>query len=87
MDINWNNMSDKELRAALAAINTELTERDNAKARKLINAIDKAIKDFRTEYPNACWMVKIEDDDDDGIPYDYEINLFDYDLNTDLITP
>ena len=82
MDINWNNMSDKELRAALAAINTELTERDNAKARKLINAIDKAIKDFRTEYPNACWMVEMEDDD--GLPY--EINLFDYDLNTDLIT-
>lgn len=83
MDINWNNMSDEELRAALAAINTELTERDNAKARKLINAIDKAIKDFRTEYPTACWMVEMEDDD--GLPY--EINLFDYDLNTDLITP
>ena len=81
MDINWNNMSDKELRAALAAINTELTERDNAKARKLINAIDKAIKDFRTEYPNACWMVEMEDDD--GLPY--EINLFDYDLDTNLI--
>ena len=81
MDINWNNMSDEELRAALAAINTELTERDKAKARKLINAIDKAIKDFRTEYPSACWMVETEDDD--GIPY--EINLFDYDLNTDLI--
>lgn len=83
MDINWSNMSDEELRAALAAINTELTERDNAKARKLINAIDKAIKDFRNEYPNACWMVEMEDDD--GFPY--EINLFDYDLNTDLITP
>lgn len=83
MGINWNNMSDEELRAALAAINTELTERDNAKARKLINAIDKAIKDFRNEYPNACWMVEMEDDD--GLPY--EINLFDYDLNTDLITP
>lgn len=83
MDINWNNMSDEELRATLAAINTELTERDNAKARKLINAIDKAIRDFRTEYPNACWMVEMEDDD--GLPY--EINLFDYDLNTDLITP
>lgn len=83
MDINWSNMSNEELSAALAAINTELTERDNAKARKLINAIDKAIKDFRTEYPNACWMVEMEDDD--GLPY--EINLFDYDLNTDLITP
>lgn len=83
MDINWNNMSDEELRAALIAINTELTERDNAKSQKLINAIDKAIKDFRTEYPNACWMVKMEDDD--GLPY--EINLFDYDLNTDLIAP
>lgn len=83
MNINWNNMSDEELRAALAAINTELTERDNAKARKLINAIDKAIKDFRTEYPSACWMVEFEDDD--GLPY--EIDLFNYDLNTDLITP
>ena len=83
MEINWSNMSDEELRTALAAINTELTERDNAKARKLINAIDKAIKDFRNEYPNACWMVEMEDDD--GFPY--EINLFDYDLNTDLITP
>lgn len=83
MDINWSNMSNEELRAALAAINTELTERDNAKARKLINAIDKAIKDFRNEYPNACWIVEMEDDD--GLPY--EINLFDYDLNTDLITP
>lgn len=83
MNINWSNMSNEELSAALAAINTELTERDNAKARKLINAIDKAIKDFRTEYPAACWMVEMEDDD--GLPY--EINLFDYDLNTDLITP
>lgn len=83
MDINWSNMSNEELRAALAAINTELTERDNAKSQKLINAIDKAIKDFRNEYPNACWMVEMEDDD--GLPY--EINLFDYDLNTDLITP
>ena len=83
MEFNWNNMSDEELRAALAAINTELTERDNAKSQKLINAIDKAIRDFRTEYPSACWMVEIEDDD--GIPY--EINLFDYNLNTDLITP
>lgn len=83
MDINWNNMSDEELRAALAAINTELTERDKAKSRKLINAIDKAIRDFRNEYPNACWMVEMEDDD--GLPY--EINLFNYDLNTDLITP
>ena len=83
MGINWNNMSDEELRAALAAINTELTERDKAKSQKLINAIDKAIKDFRNEYPNACWIVEMEDDD--GLPY--EINLFDYDLNTDLITP
>lgn len=83
MEINWSNMSDEELRTALAAINIELTERDNAKARKLINAIDKAIKDFRNEYPAACWMVEMEDDD--GLPY--EINLFDYDLNTDLIIP
>ena len=83
MEINWSNMTDEELRAALAAINTELTERDNARARKLINAIDKAIRDFRNEYPAACWMVEIEDDD--GIPY--EINLFDYDLDTNLIIP
>ena len=83
MEINWNNMSDEELRAALAAINTELTERDNAKARKLINAIDKAIRDFRNEYPLACWMVEIEDDD--GFPR--EIDLFNYDLDTNLITP
>ena len=82
MNINWNNMSDEELRAALAAINTELTERDNAKSQKLINAIDKAIRDFRTEYPSAYWMVEIEDDD--GSPY--EINLFDYNLDTNLIT-
>ena len=82
MEINWNNMSDEELRAALAAINTELTERDNAKSQKLINAIDKAIRDFRTEYPSACWMVEIEDDD--GFPR--EINLFDYSLDTNLIT-
>ena len=83
MDINWSSMSNEELNAALAAINTELTERDNARAQKLINAIDKAIKDFCNEYPNACWMVEIEDDD--GFPR--EINLFNYDLNTDLITP
>ena len=82
MEINWNNMSDEELGAALAAINTELTERDNAKSQKLINAINKAIKDFCKEYPSACWMVEIEDDD--GFPR--EINLFNYDLNTNLIT-
>lgn len=83
MNINWSNMSDEELRAALSDIAIELIERDKAKSRKLINAIDKAIKDFRTEYPNACWIVEMEDDD--GLPY--EINLFDYDLNTDLIIP
>lgn len=82
MEINWSNMSDEELRAALVAINTELTERDKAKSQKLINAIDKAIRDFRAEYPKACWMVETEDDD--GIPY--EINLFDYNLDTNLIT-
>lgn len=83
MDINWSNMSDEELSDALSSITIELIERDKAKSQKLINAIDKAIKDFRNEYPNACWMVEMEDDD--GFPY--EINLFDYDLNTDLITP
>lgn len=83
MEINWSNMSDEELSNALSSITTELIERDKAKSRKLINAIDKAIKDFRNEYPNACWMVEMEDDD--GLPY--EINLFDYNLNTDLIIP
>lgn len=83
MEINWNNMSDEELRAALAAINTELTERDNAKSQKLINAIDKAIKDFCKEYPSACWMVEIEDDDG----FLREIDLFNYDLNTNTIIP
>ena len=83
MGINWNNMSEEELRAALTAINTELTERDNARAQKLINAIDKAVRDFRAEYPSACWMVEIEDDD--GFPR--EIDLFNYDLNTNTIIP
>lgn len=83
MNINWSNMSDEELSDALSSITIELIERDKAKSRKLINAIDKAIKDFRNEYPNARWMVETEDDD--GLPY--EINLFDYDLNTNLITP
>ena len=83
MEFNWSNMSNEELNDALAAINTELTERDNARAQKLINAIDKAIKDFCKEYPNACWMVEIEDDD--GFPR--EINLFDYNLNTNTIIP
>ena len=82
MEINWSNMSDEELSAALVAITIERMERDKAKSRKLINAIDKAIKDFRAEYPTACWMVELEDDD--GIPY--EINLFDYNLDTNLIT-
>ena len=83
MDINWSNMNDEELSNALSSITIELIERDKAKSQKLINAIGKAIKDFRNEYPNARWMVEMEDDD--GLPY--EINLFDYDLNTDLITP
>lgn len=81
MDINWSNMSNEELSAALSDITIELIERDKAKSRKLINAIDKAIRDFRAEYPKARWMVEIEDDD--GIPY--EINLFDYNLDTNLI--
>lgn len=82
MEINWSNMSDEELSAALVAITIERMERDKAKSRKLINAIDKAIRDFRAEYPTACW--KIEMEDDDGFPY--EINLFDYNLDTNLIT-
>ena len=82
MEINWSNMSDEELSAALVAITIERMERNKAKSRKLINAIDKAIKDFCKEYPTACWMVEIEDDD--GFPR--EINLFNYNLNTDLIT-
>ena len=65
MDINWSNMSNEELSAALSDI-----------------TIEQAIRDFRTEYPKACWMVELEDDD--GFPY--EINLFNYDLDTNLIT-
>ena len=81
MEINWSNMSNEELSAALSSITIELIERDKAKSRKLINAIDKAIRDFRAEYPKACWKVEIEDDD--GFPR--EINLFDYNLDTNLI--
>ena len=76
-------MSAEELNAALAAIHTELTDRDNAKAQKLINALDKAIRNFRAEYPAACWMIEI--DDDDGFPR--EINLFNYDFDTTTIIP
>lgn len=83
MELNWGDVSDEELRAIRASINTELTTRDNAKARKLINAIDKAIKDFLAEYPSACWMIDIEDDDG----FLREINLFSYDLDTNLILP
>ena len=82
MNINWSSMSNEELSAALSDITIELIERDKAKSRKLINAIDKAIRDFRAEYPKACWKVEIEDDD--GFPR--EINLFDYNLDTNLIT-
>lgn len=81
MELNWSNVSDEELRAILASINTELTSRENAKAQQLINAIDKAIRDFHNEYPNACWMIDVEDNDG----FSYEINLFDYDLDTNLI--
>lgn len=83
MEFNWSNMSDEELNAALAAIYTELTDRDNAKAQKLINALDKAIRNFRAEYPAACWMIEI--DNDDGFPR--EINLFNYDFDTTTIIP
>ena len=82
MNINWSNMSNEELRTALSDITIELIERDKAKSQKLINAIDKAIKDFCKEYPKACWKVEIEDDD--GFPR--EINLFDYNLDANLIT-
>lgn len=83
MELNWSNVKDEELRAILASINTELTERDKAKARRLIRAIDKAINDFLSEYPTACWMIDIEDEDG----YCHEINLFNYDLDTNLIDP
>lgn len=83
MEFNWNNMSNEELNAALAVIHTELTDRDNAKAQKLINALDKAIRNFRAEYPTARWMIEI--DDDDG--FLREINLFDYDFDTTSIIP
>ena len=81
MESNWSNVSSEELNALMAAIRTELTERDKAKAQRLINAIDKAIKDFLAEYPSACWMIDIEDDY--GCPQ--EVNLFSYDLDTNLI--
>ena len=83
MEFNWSNMSNEELNTALAAIRTELTERDKAKAQKLINAIDKAIRNFRAEYPTACWMIEI--DDDDG--FSREIDLFNYDFDTTTIIP
>lgn len=83
MEFNWSNMSNEELNAALATIHAELTERNKAKAQKLVNAIDKAIRNFRAEYPTACWMIEI--DDDDG--YSREINLFNYDFNTTTIIP
>ena len=81
MNINWSSMSNEELSDALSSITIELIERDKAKSQKLINAIDKAIRDFRAEYPKACWKVEIEDDD--GFPR--EINLFDYNLDANLI--
>lgn len=83
MEFNWSSMSNEELNTALAAIRTELTERDKAKAQKLVNAIDKAIRNFRAEYPTACWMIEI--DDDDGFPR--EIDLFNYDFDTTTIIP
>lgn len=83
MEFNWSNMSNEELNTALAAIRTELTERDKAKAQKLVNAIDKAIRNFRAEYPTACWMIEI--DDDDG--FSREIDLFNYDFDTTTIIP
>lgn len=83
MESNWSNVSSEELNALMAAIRAELKERDNAKAQRLINAIDKAIKDFLAEYPSACWMIDIED----GDGYCHEINLFNYDLDTNLINP
>lgn len=83
MELNWSNVKDEELRAILTSINTELTERDKAKAQRLINAIDKAINDFLAEYPTACWMIDVKDEDG----YYHEINLFNYDLDTNLINP
>lgn len=83
MEFNWSNMSNEELNATLAAIHTELTDRDNAKAQKLINALDKAIRNFRAEYPAARWMIEINDDDG----FLREINLFDYDFDTTSIIP
>ena len=83
MEFNWSNMSNEELNTALVAIRTELTERDKAKAQKLVNAIDKAIRNFRAEYPTACWMIEI--DDDDG--FSREIDLFNYDFDTTTIIP
>lgn len=83
MEINWSNVSDEELCAVMASVHAELEARDNAKARKLTNAIDKTIREFLAEYPSACWMIEIEDDDG----FTREINLFDYELDTNLIMP
>lgn len=83
MEDNWSNINDVELRELMAAIQTELTERNKAKAQRMTNAIDKAIREFRNEYPTACWMIDIEDD----YGYPHEINLFDYDLDVNLIMP
>ena len=82
MDLSWVSYVDSaELNEAMEIIRAEMAKRDKAKAQKLISAIDNAIRDFLDEYPSACWMVEIEDYD--GFPH--EVNLFDYDLDTNLI--
>ena len=70
MELNWSNMNDEALHAALASINTELTNRENAKAQRLRNAINKALDDLCNEYPNACWTVEFEDDNGDWLERD-----------------
>lgn len=82
MELNWSNVSDEELRAILASINTELTTRDNAKAQRLRNAINKALDDLCNEYPNACWIVEFEDDNGDWLERDL---LKDFKIDADDI--
>lgn len=83
MDLKWvTSVSEEELNKAITIIRAELEEReDAAKARRLIEAIDKAISEFRAEYPTACWMFEVED----GDRCYREINLFDYEFDTDFI--
>lgn len=64
MDFRWvAQVSEKELNAAMVAIRAEIESRDRAKAQRLRNAIDNAIRDFLDAFPSAYWIIEIEDDD------------------------